>query len=56
MDVLGHSARVRVSIDDDAWNRDLSVPVEHPPAYGTVIETVTEALDDAGVPVQLEPN
>jgi predicted nucleotidyltransferase component of viral defense system len=53
MDVLGKSARVRVSIDDDEWNRDLSVLVEHPPAYQTVIETVTEALGDAGVPVQI---
>jgi hypothetical protein len=29
------------------------VLVEHPPAYETVIETVTEALDDASVPVQI---
>jgi hypothetical protein len=55
MDVLGKSARVRVSIDDEEWDRDLSVLVEHPPAYETVIETVTEALDDAGVPVQIGP-
>jgi predicted nucleotidyltransferase component of viral defense system len=53
MEVLGIDARVTVSTDEDEWNRDLSVLVEHPPAYETVVETVTEALGDAGVPVHV---
>jgi len=55
MNGLGKSARVRVSIDEDEWDRDLSVLVEYPPAYETVLETVTEALGDAGVPVHIGP-
>lgn len=32
--------------------RDLSVLVEHQPDYDTVLETVVDAIDDAGLPIE----
>jgi len=51
MAVLGRSPRVTITVSEREWDRDLSVLLDRPPAYETVLEDVLAALDDAGLKV-----
>lgn len=45
--VVGAQPEITISITEREWDRDLSVLVEHPPAYETVLDAVTDALRTA---------
>lgn len=44
MAAIGESNRVRISTTQREWDRELSVLVEHPPAYEVVLETVVNEV------------
>jgi len=54
MAVVDEPQVVTVSVTQREYDRDLSVLVEHPPAYDTVLEAVTDALSGADVPVRID--
>lgn len=51
MAVVGESAHVRISTSARTWERELSVLLEHPPAYDDVLGTVVDAIEAAGLSV-----
>lgn len=52
MAAIGREPRLSVTITGEEWQRDLSVLVEHPPAYEAVLESLTAAVADAGLPIE----
>lgn len=53
MAVIDEPSEITISISEREWDRDLTVLLTHPPDYTTVLDTVTEALRDAGLTVHL---
>lgn len=49
MTAVGEPVRVSIGVTAQEWDRDPSVLVEHPPDYDTVLETVVDAIADAGL-------
>lgn len=52
MTAVGEPVQVSIAVRAQEWDRDLSVLVEHPPDYDTVLETVVDAIADAGLTVE----
>jgi predicted nucleotidyltransferase component of viral defense system len=55
MATLGEPTTVTIDISTREYERDLSVLLEHPPPYDSVLETVTDALAAAAIPFQVSP-
>lgn len=52
MAAVGQEPLVAVTVTEREWERDLSILVEHPPAYSSVLDDVTAAVADAGLPIE----
>lgn len=52
MTAVAEPVRVSIAVTAQEWDRDLSVLVEHPPDYDAVLETVEDAIADAGLTVE----
>lgn len=51
MAVVDEPAQVTITTTAREWERELSVLLEHPPAYGNVLETVVDEIEAAGLSV-----
>lgn len=52
MAVVDEPAQVTISTTAREWEQELAVLLEHPPAYGDVLETVVDAIEAAGLSVE----
>lgn len=55
MAVLGEEPIVRITVSEREWDRDLSVLLERPPAYHSVLQAVTDELTANGLTVRTKP-